>query len=922
MILTPVERAQMKKEKAEDSSEYAGWPRRDALKAIAMLAAAPLAAQAGDAARTPAGRSGAVVAAGRRDQPFDDGWRFVRADPPGAELPEFNDASWRTLDLPHDFSVEDLPLRAADANGEGAVWGTTVTPIRVGPFDTELSQGGRDTGWFVGGTGWYRKRFSAASVPTNQQVEIVFDGVYMNSDVWLNGTLLGNHPYGYTAFAYDLTPHLRRTGENVLAVRVRNEGRNSRWYSGSGIYRHVRLNTTGSVRVPLWGLSITTPEVSRASASVNVAVRIESRAQAAQDVTVRIRLSDSRNASAGTHDVRQSLAAGGSANVEQVFTVAAPQLWSVETPRLYRAEVELVVGGAATDSVATSFGIRKLEVDAERGLRINGESVTLKGGCLHHDNGLLGACAIDRAEERRVELMKAHGFNAIRTAHNPPSSAFLDACDRLGMLVIDEAFDQWERQKAQNAEDYHRYFAEWWRRDIDSMVRRDRHHPSVIMWSIGNEIPERAQPRGVEIAKQLNEYVKTLDPTRPITAGINGRGEALDPAFLYLDVAGYNYGPASYEADHARHPKRVIMGTESFPRQAYPSWAPVEKHAYVIGDFVWTGMDHLGESSIGNAQLNTPVGRGGGGPGAAPGGPGAAGGPGGGAAGAGAGASAGTAQASQAAPGAPQATQAAAPGGPGGFGGGSSISLPFPWFNCYCGDIDLIGQAKPQWYHRRVFWGLSKLEMAVQRPVPEGRAEVISAWGFSDEMRSWTWPGSEGKTLKVRVYSSGDQVRLLLNGKELGVKPVSPETELRAEFDVPYAVGELKAVAMSSGQQIAERSFKTVGKPAALRLTADRASIRRDRNDLSYVTVEVVDQAGELVPDAVVPVSLSISGAAELAAAGSANPKDVESFRRMRPRTFHGRCLAIVRPKGAAGAATVRAEAAGLPVASIVVQVS
>ena len=254
--------------------------------------------------------------------------------------------------------------------------------------------------------------------------------------------------------------------------------------------------------------------------------------------------------------------------------------------------------------------------------------------------------------------------------------------------------------------------------------------------------------------------------------------------------------------------------------------------------------------------------------------------------------------------------------------GGSSISLPFPWFNCYCGDIDLIGQPKPQWFHRRVIWGLSRLEMAVQRPVPPGRTETISAWGWSDELRSWTWPGNEGKTLKVRVYSTGDQVRLLLNGKEIGTKPVSAETELKAEFDVPYAAGELKAIALSNGGQISELAFKTVGKPAKLRLKADRASIRRNRNDLAYVTLEVIDEAGELVPDAVVPVSFSISGAAELAAVGTANPKDVWSFRQLRPRTFHGKCLAIVRPKDASGAATVRAQANGLVAASIVVQVS
>ena len=902
----------------DDPSVRAGWPRRDVLKAIAMLAATPLAAQAGDAEQTQTAKPGAAVAAGKRDQPFDDGWRFLRADAPGAELPEFNDTSWRTLDLPHDFSVEDLPHRAADANGEGALWGTTVIPTRVGPFDAELSQGGRDTGWFVGGTGWYRKRFSAAAVPDGDQVEIVFDGVYMNSDVWLNGALLGHHPYGYTSFAYDLTPHLRRDGENILAVRVRNEGRNSRWYAGSGIYRHVWLNTTGSVRVTLWGVGVTTSEISKDSASVKVAMQIENRAQTGQDVVVRVRLFDSKNVNTGSRDVRQSLAAGASAGVEQAFTVAAPQLWSMADPRLYRAEIELLAGGHTTDATATRFGIRTVEVDAQRGLRINGESVKLKGGCLHHDNGLLGAAAIDRAEERRVELMKAHGFNAIRTAHNPPSSVFLEACDRLGMLVIDEAFDQWERQKAANEQDYHVHFADWWQRDLSAMVLRDRNHPSVIMWSIGNEIPERAEARGVEIAKQLAGHIRSLDPTRPVTAAINGGrggGEGLDPAFQFLDVGGYNYLINSYESDHARHPERVILGTESFPRQGYASWAPVVKHAYVIGDFVWTGMDHLGESSIGNAQLNAPAGRGG-----APGAGGVAAAPGGGRGAAAPGAPVGAPPAA-AGPGAAQAAPTGAPAGPGGFGGGSSISLPFPWFNCYCGDIDLVGQAKPQWYYRRVFWGLSTLEMAVQRPVPEGRSEVVSPWGWSDEMRSWTWPGSERKVMKVRVYSSGDLVRLLLNGREIGVEPVSPETELKAEFEVPYASGELKAVALAAGQPIAELSFKTAGTPAKLRLTADRASIRPDRNDLSYVTVEVVDQAGELVPDAVVPVSLSITGSAELAAAGSANPKDVESFRRTRPRTFHGRCLAIVRPTGAAGSATVRAEAAGFPPASIAVQV-
>src|ERR1035441_1367201 len=328
-----------------DSQTGAGWLRRDALKA-AVLLAAPLAGQTGGVASGPP----SAVTSCQRNQPFDEGWRFLRADAPGAEAPGFDDAAWRTLDLPHDFSVEDLPSRTGDDNGLGTVWGiTSPLPTRVGPFDTELSAGKRDTGWFVGGTGWYRKRFSAAAISPEGQVEIVFDGVYMNSDVWLNGNLLGNHPYGYTEFAYDLTPHLRRDGENVLAVRVRNEGRTSWWYSGSRIFRHVWLNVTGGVRVPLWGLFVTTPEVSKDAATVKVAVNIENRTQATQAVTVRVRLLDARNGIAGSHDVTQSVTAAGQARVEQTLSINGPQLWSIATPVLYRAEVDLMVGGRTVD---------------------------------------------------------------------------------------------------------------------------------------------------------------------------------------------------------------------------------------------------------------------------------------------------------------------------------------------------------------------------------------------------------------------------------------------------------------------------------------------------------------------------------------------------------------------------------------------
>lgn len=869
-----------------EDREKASLPRRDALKSlVAGFASAPLLmdqafGQQGGSYATPrhfnAGRT--------RNQLFDEGWRFHRGDVPGAERADFDDGAWRQIDLPHDWSIEDLPPLPQE-DGQCAVWSGIDAPLQTGPFSMYLSEGKRATGWCVGGIGWYRKRFSGKEVPAGSQSEIVFEGVYMNSDVWLNGHHLGFHPYGYTSFAYDLTPYLSRQHENVMAVRVRNVGQNSRWYSGSGIYRHVWLNVTGVVRVPLWGVHVTTPEVSAQSAEVKVSIKVENNEDAAHEVTVRVRLFDPKNDVVGSHEVTRRLDADRQVEVEQTIPVSAPALWSLTMPRLYRAEVTLVSNGKTLDTVTTTFGIRKIEVDAERGLRINGEEVKLRGGCMHHDNGLLGSAAIDRAEERRVELMKSYGFNAIRCAHNPPSPRFLDACDRLGMAVIDEAFDQWSVQK--NPQDYHLYFKDWWRRDIDSLVLRDRNHPSVIFWSIGNEIPERAEPTGIAEAQEIVEEIKRLDDTRLITAAVNpyyGQGKLhpwpdTDPAFKYLDVGGYNYQWNQYEKDHDRLPQRVIMGTETFPLQAFENWQMTQEHPYVIGDFVWTGMDYLGEAGIGNAQLNTatPFPQ-------------------------------------------PQMPHAEISGMP--AANFMLIFADYPWFNAYCGDIDLAGEEKPQLVYKRVLWGANNLEMAVQRPIPDGRKQLVSAWGWPDQLKSWTWPGHEGKTLTVHVYSRGDHVRLLLNDREIGVKSVSVGTKFTAEFDVPYASGELKAVALKDGKPIAEMAFKTAGPPARLRLRTDREVLRPDRNDLAYVTLDVLDEAGNIVPDAAIPVSFQISGAAVLAAAGTANPKDVRSFRQHRPITYHGKCLAIVRPTGSRGSVTLMAESAGLRPARLALRVS
>ena len=488
--------------------------RRDALKGLGAVGALPLLAEQHVSSQKRRGLEPdrnvevALISDRTREQPFDLGWRFLRGDVAGAENPGFDDSTWRRIDLPHDWSIEDLTPNA-EAVGEGTIWVGGNTPTRIGPFDVALSAGQEATGWVVGGTGWYRKRFRLTLANENAQAEVRFDGVYMNSEVWINGHPLGSHPYGYTPFVYDLTPYLKRDGENVLAAKVRNEGANSRWYSGSGIYRHVWVTLTGDVRIPVWGVGVNTPKVSREISTVEVSVAVENRGKVQEAVTIRARIVGPRGEVVANGDRAIDLAAGEQSDVSQTFDVKDAPLWSPANPSLHRGEIEVLIAGRVVDRSTVSFGIRSIEVDIEHGLRINGEVVKLKGGCAHHDNGVLGAAAFDRAEERRVEILKSNGFNAIRTSHNPPSPMFLDVCDREGMVVIGEAFDCWNLGK--NVDDYHVYFDDWWERDLKTMLMRDRNHPSIIFWSIGNEIDGRRDPSGVAIAKQLRDKVKSIE---------------------------------------------------------------------------------------------------------------------------------------------------------------------------------------------------------------------------------------------------------------------------------------------------------------------------------------------------------------------------------------------------------------------------
>ena len=525
----------------------------------------------------------------KRNLPIDGDWKFLRDSVAGAENPAFDDSGWRSIDLPHDWSIENF----ADNDNED----------HIGPF-TRTSEGGLATGYVKGGTAWYRKHFMADNTYSKKQVSLCFDGVYMISSVWVNGKKAGDHLYGYTPFSYDITDYLFPGKDNLIAVEVKNPGKNSRWYSGSGIYRHVWLTVTNPLRVAENGLFVTTDLTSKDLANVHISIQLKNSGPENKEATLVTFISDSDARVIDKNEVPIKIGSNGALSVEQTLKISHPSLWSINDPHLYSATSEVVLKGKVIDSYSVTFGVRTLSFSADKGFLLNGSPVLLKGGCIHHDNGLLGSATYDRAEERRVELLKANGFNAIRTSHNPPSKQFLDACDRLGMMVIDEAFDMWEHPK--NPQDYSNYFRRNWKSDLQSMILRDRNHPSVIIWSIGNEIYERADTSGQRIAHQLVEVVKELDNTRPITAAVCLFWEhpemdwsASEAAFASLDVAGYNYQWREYINDHKKFPERIMAGTESFPMEAFENWQQVEKDPWVIGDFVWTGMDYLGESGIG-----------------------------------------------------------------------------------------------------------------------------------------------------------------------------------------------------------------------------------------------------------------------------------------------------------------------------------
>ena len=530
---------------------------------------------------------------------FDSDWYFCRGDIAGAEDLEFNDSGWRMVDLPHDWSIEDIAI-----DGE-------LEPGRVvsGPFDSAAIGSGA-TGYTVGGTGWYRKHFELTDGQEGMRMSVLFDGVYMDADIWVNGQYVGNHYYGYTAFRFDLTEYLKPAGhDNVIAVRVKNEGRNSRWYSGSGIYRHVTVSFDNDICFEPWGVFIHTLSADSGEAEICVTATLNNHKLNNQNIELQVDIIGPDSRLVATKAISAMVLGGSELKSEFKFKVSNPLLWDIDSPNMYNAVCSVRQGNLDYDKVETAFGIRTVAFDSEKGFFLNGKSLKLKGGAMHANNGLLGAAAYDRAEERRLEIMKSCGFNAVRCVHNPPSKAFLDACDRIGMLAIEEAFDVWSAGWL--PQDYHSRFDECWQGDIDSMIMRDRNHPSIFTWGIGNQIKEGRESVGVKIADELASYVRSLDPTRPVTANVamfigkdwlDGAPELwrqLDSVNSMLDICGYSYQSSQYVTDHDRMPDRIMFSSEINPRHCFKNWMRAIDNEYVLGNFTWTAMDYMGEAGSG-----------------------------------------------------------------------------------------------------------------------------------------------------------------------------------------------------------------------------------------------------------------------------------------------------------------------------------
>ncbi len=775
---------------------------------------------------------------------FNQGWKFALAAGDEAAQPGFDDSGWRELDLPHDWSIE----------GEFSQ-------------DNPATPGG---GALPGGIGWYRKTFRMNAADRERLTYISFDGVYRNSEVWINGNYLGKWPYGYSSFRYELTPWLKYgEEENVVAVKVDNSAQpNSRWYSGSGIYRNVWLTTTDKIAVDHWGTFVTTPEVSTGAALVRVSTEIRNSTGSKATLRLETTIYDADDRRVAKTETDQVEVPSTGTTVAQELTVKNPGLWSVDNPQLYRVVTTIRSGQLLADSYETVIGIRSFEFDREKGFVLNGEPVTIRGVCNHHDLGCLGAAVNTRALERQLEILKEMGCNGIRTSHNPPAPELLDLCDRMGFIVMDEAFDIWKTGKTEF--DYHLDFDEWHRRDIEAMVLRDRNHPSVFIWSIGNEVMEQWERdgSGETIATELAGIVRSLDDTRPVTAACNDPAPH-NPVIASgaLDLIGFNYHDTLWTRFPETFPEGKFIGTETtsalatrgsydMPSEvirrwpvrwdqpfrdgnpdltcsAYDncsapwgtthrdSWRLIRDNAFLTGMYIWTGFDYLGEPT------------------------------------------------------------------------------PYWWpaRSSYFGIIDLAG------FPKDVYWFYQ------------------GEWTDKDVLHifpHWNW--NPGQTVDVWAFTNCDEVELFLNGSSLG-RQIKGRDDFNLIWKVPFEEGTLLGVGYRNGEEIMRSEVHTAGEPASLALSPDRTELKADGADLSFITVTVIDGAGIPVPHADNMVTFSVEGPGTIAGVDNGSQTSMEPFRADYRKAYNGKCLVVIKAGKEKGEIRVTASSEGLPDAVTVLRV-
>ncbi len=784
-----------------------------------------------------------------------EGWRFAKCDPAEAEKPDFDDSGWQSVVVPHDWAIEGPFHREHDLQ---------VTTI-VEDGEKRASQHvGRTGGLPHAGIGWYRTTIDLAETEREKRVFVEFDGAMSHAQVFLNGSKIGYWPYGYSSFGFELTEHIRFGQPNTLAVRCDVKPSASRWYPGAGIYRNVRLVVVEPIHVACWGAWIVCESLSERSAEVRVRLEVENQAGGEAEVELETHLIAPDGGEAGRSSVSARI---GSAHCfVQRIAVRDPMRWDLDAPRLYRAQFVLRSGGKVVDEFETAFGIREARFDANEGFLLNGRKRKMNGVCMHHDLGALGAAVNRRALERQLEILRDMGCNAIRTSHNPPAPELLDLCDRMGFLVIDEAFDEWRVGKCPNG--YHNWFDEWAEKDLRAMIRRDRNHPCVIMWSIGNEIGEQSRADGARTARFLHDICHDEDPTRPTTAGFNNSDKAIENGLAdVVDVPGWNYKPHFYQRYHREHPDWPMVGSETescvssrgeyyFPVEqergrvretlhvtsydvAAPPWgyppdpefAAQEDCPFLMGEFVWTGFDYLGEP--------TP------------------------------------------------------------------FKTEWPSRSSYFGIVDLCGIPKDRYYLYRARWSSNG-----------GAAMPLSP--TLHLLPHWTWPGREGEITPVHCYTSYPSAELFLNGRSLGRRCKNAESETERFRliwnDVRYEPGTLKVVAYDGRGNAAEtREVRTASLAWRIELKPDREEIAGDGEDLCFVAVRILDKTGELCPRADDRIFFEVEGPAEIAAVDNGDQTSMEPFRSNCRKAFNGQCMAIVRSrKGSTGAIRVVARGNGL----------